>query len=373
MKRLPLLLKAVSGVGAALLVAAVVQRFLLRWAFETELDYLEAHGIGTGLRSSLATHFLPRVALAIGGPLAVSAVCTGAVFSMMVRARGLPLVEALHRIAQGSFDTSLPEAPDRDFRAVRDAFDTMRLALDRAMSRLAHADAQRRRLFADLAHELATPTSALLGLVDTLGRPDLCPSEADRAHLVTLVEGEAVRIARLVADVRDLAELDDPDVSFTRAPADVAAIVAGAVSRFRPEEAPRITLEAAPVIADVDEARLDQVIANLIVNARRHTPPDGEIAVTVRAAPQAAEIVVEDSGPGVAEEALAQLGERLYRADPSRDRRTGGHGLGLSIARAILRRHEGSIAFGRAARGGLSVTISIPRRTEEEVSRRRRS
>jgi signal transduction histidine kinase len=249
----------------------------------------------------------------------------------------------------------------------RVAFLRMQAALREAMGRLAHADAQRRRFFADLAHELATPTSTLLGLAETLARPELTPTPEARARLLAGFERETARLERLVADIRDLANLEDPDVRVHRTPTDVGALAAAIVEHVRalPSDAPRarIDVDAPAAIAPIDATRVEQVLVNLLTNALRYTPADRAVHVRVEDRGARVRIEVEDEGPGVPDDVLPRLGERLYRADPSRDRRTGGHGLGLAIVHAIAHKHGGAVAFERGVAGGLRAVVELPAAT----------
>jgi signal transduction histidine kinase len=287
------------------------------------------------------------------------------VMTAVTRVRVRAVVRVLEQVAAGNFQAQLPTPGEPVFRAVGHAFAKTNEALQRLTDRLAFADAQRRRLFADLAHELATPSTAILGLVDTLGSETLVPTAEGRAALLAVLEREALRLARLVGDVRDLAMVEDPDVSFAREPADVAELAAGAIERFRvvsPEGA-AITLRATRAWASVDAARIEQTLVNLLRNAKRHAPSGG--VIEVEAAPDGASVrlVVEDGGPPLPNEILARLGERLFRGDPSRSAETGGVGLGLAIVRSIVHRHGGTLDFARGGprgQGGLRVTVRLP-------------
>ena len=104
-----------------------------------------------------------------------------------------------------------------------------------------------------------------------------------------------------------------------------------------------------------------QLIDNLLLNARLYTDAPGEVAVSLRADDDAVQLVVEDSAPGVTDHDLPRLFDRLFRADPARERGRGGSGLGLAICEAIARAHGGSIAASHAALGGLRVSVSLPR------------
>lgn len=356
-----------AGLGAFTVLActAVVQLVVLRARFAQELARIaDAQGIALGL-TTLSDELRLFTLAALFAPSIVGAALAVLVMLVMIRRRSRLLILGMERVAAGDFEADLPPPPEADLKPVRDAFDRMRLALRDATRRLAHQDAQRRRLFADLAHELATPISTQLGLVEVLRGPRGAQAE-ERARLLAALETETERLERLVSDLRELATLDDPDVAVSRRPAALDAVVARAIEPLREKagrDAPSIALERTAVRAQIDEGRLAQVVVNLLTNALRHAPPRSTIHVEVGPSDEAlARIVVEDEGPGVPDEVLPQLGERLLRLDASRDRRTGGHGLGLSIVQAIVHRHEGRLSFSRGARrGGLRVEVLLPR------------
>lgn len=350
-------------VVAIILVAVAVQLVLIRWAFTPEIGHLQTLGIDTGPTSPLAKRLRPRVIVALLAPLLIAGIGSGVLVGIQARRRSRDLVDALQRVAGGDFGATLPAARDPEWQIVADAFAAMSRELRDAMGRLGRADAQRRRLFADLAHELATPTTAILSLIDALepqGRP-IDPQRSER--LLAALDRESSRLGRLIGDLRELASLDDPDVSIDAGPGDVGSIARRVVGRFLAVQgaSAAITLDASAAWASVDDARVDQVLTNLLTNARRHTPTGGEIRVVVRGDAASVRLVVDDNGPGVPGPMLARLGERLLRLDPSRSRDTGGNGMGLSIVAAIVERHGGTIEFASSDLGGLRVEVQLPR------------
>ena len=298
--------------------------------------------------------------IAVGIPLIVPAAAVALGTAVIVHWKTRPLEAVFERIGQGDFSARLPPAPDRDFRWIEVRFDEMRDSLRELTEKLKRADSDRRRLFADLAHELATPTSSVLGVSEALQRPTLWQDEQSRTRMLVALDEEATRLERLVRDVRELATLDDPDSRMAPEIVDIGGVVERAVDRVAALTGRRVVCNSIPCIASVDRMRVDQIVMNLLTNAVRYTPADGKVAVDVTPGPTEIAIVVEDEGPGVSEEILPLLGERLFRVDSSRSRSTGGHGLGLSIVRAVVRRHGGSVAFERAKSGGLRVTIRLP-------------
>lgn len=276
----------------------------------------------------------------------------------IVRSVTATLVAAYTGVAVGDFATRLPLLTvGSDFLDVRDAFTRMAEALDESVNALREADLDRRRLFADLAHELATPTTTLLGIAHALRAPT---ADTDVSRLLDHLESETSRLERLIADVREIAHLEDPALPMHRETCDLGDIVSRVVERTR-IACPAVTLRYTPtrVPATADPQRIDQVVTNLLDNAARHAP-GGTVVVALATRDDNHYITIEDSGAGVPDDLLPQLGRRMLRLDPSRARSSGGHGLGLSIVCVIVERHGGDVTFGRASLGGLSVAIRLP-------------
>ena len=169
--------------------------------------------------------------------------------------------------------------------------------------------------------------------------------------------------------------LDDPAVALEHGEVDVGALVRD-VCRSRAladPEGPEIRCEARDVVLALDPERFQQVVVNLVGNAQRHARGGGAVHVTLEAVGSGAETAltlrVDDDGPGVPEELLPRLGERLMRVDPSRTRATGGSGLGLAIVRAIVERHGGQLSFARSPAGGLRVEVRL---SSDAIASRRR-
>jgi signal transduction histidine kinase len=270
------------------------------------------------------------------------------------------LINAYTGVAAGNFATRFPPTTaGSDFISVREAFANMAAALEEAMNALREADLDRRRLFADLAHELATPTTTLLGIAHALRSS---PATADVPRLLDHLESETGRLERLIADVREIAHLEDPALSMNTEPCDLGELVNRVVERTRIAR-PSITLRYARTTAQatVDPLRIDQVVTNLLDNAARHAGTNGTVSIALTTHPNDHRILIEDSGAGVPDDVLPQLGRRMLRLDPSRASSSGGHGLGLSIVCVIVERHGGDVTFGRASLGGLSVDVRLPR------------
>lgn len=270
------------------------------------------------------------------------------------------LINAYTGVASGNFATRFPPTTaGSDFISVREAFANMAAALEDAMNALREADLDRRRLFADLAHELATPTTTLLGIAHALRSS---PNPADIPRLLDHLESETGRLERLIADVREIAHLEDPALSMNHESCDLGELVNRVVERLRIAR-PSVTLAytRATAPATLDPLRIDQVLTNLLDNAARHAGANGTVSIALSTRDEHHCILIEDSGAGVPDDVLPQLGRRMLRLDPSRARSSGGHGLGLSIVCVIVERHGGEVTFGRASLGGLAVDVRLPR------------
>jgi two-component system OmpR family sensor kinase len=240
-------------------------------------------------------------------------------------------------------------------------------ALNRMLGHIANAlsarqasEARVRKFVADASHELRTPLASIRGYAE-LTRRDRAAIPPQVAHALTRVESEAVRMTGLVEDLLLLARLD-AGRPVERRPVDLSAMVVDAVSDAHaagPAHHWELDLPDDPVVVTGDQGRLHQVIANLLANARTHTP--GGTQVTVRLAlGDDVLLQVVDDGPGIPGDLLPEVFERFTRADSSRSRATGSTGLGLAIVAAVVEAHRGTVAVDSAP-GRTVFTIRLPR------------
>lgn len=218
-----------------------------------------------------------------------------------------------------------------------------------------------RAFVADAGHELRTPLASVRGYAELVRR-----TPAANADEITTscerIERAADRMSGLVEDLLALAALDD-GAPLDLARADLREVVGDVVAEAMPAagDIRLVVDEGAPIVMEVDAARLHQAIANLVSNSIAQSPPGGTIQVTCRHRSGLARIEVKDEGPGFPPGLIATATERFTRGDPSRTRRTGGAGLGLAIARAIVESHGGRLSLGnRTDRSGAWVRIEIP-------------
>jgi two-component system OmpR family sensor kinase len=238
-------------------------------------------------------------------------------------------------------------------------------AFDQMMDRLdANLEAQR-RFVADASHEIRTPLTSLEGLSEML----LIGADKGDTHVVqrTLrsMHGELGRLRRLVADLLTLSRLDSATpLAFSSV--DLCAVLTEVSEQMAPvaeRKGARISVECAPGLsAHADPDRLKQVMLNLVDNAIRYSPPEGTVCLRGEpgASPGLVHLQVSDQGPGIPVANLPHIFDRFYRGDASRARVTGNAGLGLSIARAIVEAHGGTIAVQSAPGEGATFTVTLP-------------
>jgi two-component system OmpR family sensor kinase len=227
--------------------------------------------------------------------------------------------------------------------------------------RARHASETRVRQFvADASHELRTPLAAIRGYAE-LSRRGGQPVPAEVAHMLRRVEAEAERMTTLVEDLLLLARLD-AGRPLERESVDLTMLVVDAVGDAHavgPAHDWRLDLPPEPVVVTGDAARLHQVLANLLANARMHTPEGTEVTVGVAATGGSAVLCVSDSGPGIPADLVPDVFERFARGDGSRSRAAGSTGLGLAIVRAVVTAHGGTVDV-RSRPGSTEFAVRLP-------------
>ncbi|GAB3602386.1 sensor histidine kinase [Microbacterium aureliae] len=221
-----------------------------------------------------------------------------------------------------------------------------------------------RRFVADASHELRTPLASIRGYSElSLRDPSL--SETTGSALER-IQAQSLRMTALVEDLLLLARLDEGQ-ELVVGSVDLTQLAVEAVADARPagpDHTWRLDVEPEPVVVAGDTGRLTQVVANLLANARTHTPAGTTVTVRVARRGNWAELSVHDDGPGVEDGIRDQLFDRFARADRSRARKTGGTGLGLSIARAIVQAHGGELDV-QSRPGDTSFTMRLPARPQD--------
>jgi len=309
---------------------------------------------------TLLSDYRERLAFVVGLFAAVVFMLAG----LMARWLARPLRDlatAATAFAHGDRSVRFTPSGARETRALAGAFNTMADTSERVVSELKQEERRKSRFVSDVSHELRTPLTAIRGAAETLIDGDV-PEEEARQFLVTIVR-EADRLTRLANDLLTLQRIEGATGELPLRKLALGDIARRAVEALAPltdgrEVTVTVEGEAPMVLGDVD--RLQQVVANLIDNASRMTDAGGAVIVRLGRQGDRATLEVLDEGPGIPEEALPHLFERFYRAQRSRDRTSGGAGLGLAIVAAIVRAHAGTIEAANRPEGGSAFTIRLP-------------
>ena len=264
------------------------------------------------------------------------------------------LTAATRAVADGDLEQVVPVRSNDELGALADSFNRMN-------RQLAHSLNLRRQMTADIAHELRTPLSVIIGHADGI-HDGVLPLSLET---VEIIRDEAMRLEGLVEDLRTLSLSDAGELSLelhSLSPRDllVEARLLFSISAVQKKIA--IDVEASdnlPLI-QADPSRLMQVIGNVVENALRHTPEDGQILLGAKQDGESVRFFVRDTGEGLPLEQAVHIFDRFYRADPSRQRESGGSGLGLAISKSIIEGHGGRIWAESGAGQGLTVNIVLP-------------
>ena len=299
-------------------------------------------------------------------------VAAGGWFLIGVGLRPLTAIEdTAEAIADGDLSRRVPPGrPGTEVGRLSRALNGMLAQIELAFSARADSEDRLRRFIADASHELRTPLATIRGHAE-LYRQGAVADEPATAQLLGRIESEAARMGGLVEDMLLLARLDQDRPQESRR-VDMLSLASDAVSDAQAvDPTRRITLSRMtqpPFVEDEpvtrgDEARLRQVLGNLVMNALRHTPPSSPVELRVGVQHgDSSHVVVEvsDQGAGMPDEVAARVFERFFRADPGRSRQYGGTGLGLSIVAAVVKAHDGKIECRTAPGAGTTFVITLP-------------
>lgn len=280
---------------------------------------------------------------------------------------GLKPLEAVEitaeSIAAGNLSARLPEAkPGTEVGRLVGSLNQMLARIEESFAARTASENRLRRFVADASHELRTPLTAIRGFAE-LHRQGAVKGEKDTNALVQRIEKESIRMGSLVEDLLLLARLDQAR-QMGRVPVNLNATVTDAVDSARaagPDHPITVSLAEDALYVLGDSNRIHQVVANLLANARAHTPVGTPIAVTVAQSDDGTTVEVADKGPGLSEADQERIFERFFRADPSRARmREEGSGLGLSIVDAVMRAHGGRVSVASKLGEGATFTLFFP-------------
>ena len=271
--------------------------------------------------------------------------------------------ETAAAIAEGDLSARLPEVNSRtEVGRLTGSLNTMLSRIEESFAVRTESESKLRRFVADASHELRTPLTAIRGFAE-LHRQGAVVGEEKTKELISRIEKESIRMGSLVEDLLLLARLDQSR-ELTFDPVDINHLVEEAVASAK-AAGPGYEITISSVNDEVfvlgDSMRIHQAIANLLANARTHTPAGTKIAVNISQDDLETRISVSDNGVGLSEADQQRVFERFFRADPSRVRASGeGSGLGLAIVDAVMKAHGGSVEVKSKLGEGAEFTLHFP-------------
>jgi two-component system sensor histidine kinase BaeS len=277
------------------------------------------------------------------------------------------LTQAAEQMKLGHYTerVAAPQAQD-EIGQLAQTFNEMADTIEADVNELRRQEQARRELLANIAHDLATPLTAIQGFSEALA-DDMISHPQERQETAQRIAREVQRLRRMVAELQQMTSLESGRVRLDLAPLNMHTLVEETLTVIAPEcEQMDIHLhnEIAPSVPPVmaDSDRITQVLFNLLDNARRHTPHGGSICVGARTISQSRslQVWVSDTGEGIDPASLPHIFERFYRADRSRTATTGGSGLGLSIVKVIITAHGGTVNAESIPGQGTRIIFTLP-------------
>lgn len=270
---------------------------------------------------------------------------------------------AARQIADGDWDIVLPKTRMTEIAEVRDGFDVMVKGMQASYRKQAELEEERRFVIAAVAHDLRTPLFALRGYLDGLEQ-GIAKTPEKAAHYLAVCKEKSAQLDRLVEDLFTFTKMEYAENSLKREPVCLASVIGKSLDSVSPAARQKEIAFSSELpegcMVSGDAHLLERAFSNLLDNAVRHTPAGGHISVHCSHEEHRVIFAIRDTGPGFTGEELQRVFEPLYRGETSRNRSTGGSGLGLTIAQRIIRRHGGELAAGNHADGGAVLSGRLP-------------
>ncbi|MBD1848974.1 HAMP domain-containing sensor histidine kinase [Leptolyngbya sp. FACHB-711] len=326
--------------------------------FALYLRQIEVGGWRVGeVRTQLIRRFEDAWSRGALWSVVVGATTAGGLSYLVTRRIVKPLIqmeEITKKFAAGQLEERVPSSEIPELDQLATSFNRMAATLEGVEQR-------RRELVSDLSHELRTPLTILRGYLEGLSDGTIEPS----TEIYDRLAKETTRMQRLVNDLQELSKMEAGYLPIDARPLDLRPLLTGIVQRFADqliaEDSPKLLLDVpaeAPMV-NADPFRVEQIVVNLIGNAIRYTP-EGSIVVQLRSEADKVWVAVIDTGQGIAEEDLPHVFERFWRADRSRNRNSGGTGIGLAICRRLVELQDGTIEAESQFGHGSTFKFSLP-------------
>jgi len=266
------------------------------------------------------------------------------------------IIKATEMISKGYYHDLIKESSNTiEIEQLTNSVNQLALNLDQQ-------EILRKRLTADVAHELRTPIATLQShmeaMIDGVWEPNT--NRLESCH------EEIVRIGRLVGDLEKLAKYESENLKLNIEQFDLSAVITSILNNFQNDflsKSIHVTFTSHQIMIEADQDKIRQVIVNLLSNAIKYTQDSGEVEITLKEDKDELTLIVKDNGIGIPKKDIPVIFERFYRTDQSRNRLTGGSGIGLAIVKAIVDAHKGNIIVDSELNIGTTVEIRIPKKS----------
>ncbi|OXM87373.1 two-component sensor histidine kinase [Paenibacillus rigui] len=266
-------------------------------------------------------------------------------------------MEVFRQIGKGNFNVRLKRDPRRKLGHLEILVDSV----NEMTEKLKQMEAMRQEFISNVSHEIQSPLTSIRGFAQALSNDKL--SEEERRHYLQIIEMESTRLSRLSDNLLKLTSLESEfhrfDPAAFRLDKQLRSLVLASEPQWL-EKGIELELELEPVTLTADEEMLSQVWVNLIHNSIKFTPQGGCIRIVLRKQPDEVAVEVSDTGIGISAEEQERIFERFYKADKSRNRASGGSGLGLSIVQKIVQTHKGHVRVESSLGKGTKFIVTLP-------------
>jgi signal transduction histidine kinase len=298
-------------------------------------------------------HALNNILLSVGLISLAVSVVVGHLLAKRITEPILKTVEATKQIADGNYEVRLKEESDtKELDMLVTSINHLAISLE-TMERL------RKQLTEDVAHELRTPITILQSYIEAMteGIWEVSPERLQSCY------EEAIRIGKLVGDLENLAKLEGENLKLNKQRMDLYAVVEKTVDSFKNDAKKKleVNIKGPHMELLADQDRIKQVVLNLYTNAIKYSKEDCKISFQLFETKDTAGFSIQDNGIGIPQEELPFIFERFYRADKSRNRLTGGTGIGLTIVKSIVEAHGGHISVESSTEVGSRFTVTLPK------------
>lgn len=271
---------------------------------------------------------------------------------------------SVRQIADGDLDIQLPSSKISEIAEVQNGFDVMVDSLKKSIQKQVELEAERRFVITAVAHDLRTPLFALRGYLDGLEQ-GIADSPEKKAKYLAVCKEKSAQLDRLVEDLFTFAKTEYQEMELSEKMIDLSLVLKNSIESLSLQAQQKgISIITDHLTSDCnikgDAHLLERAMNNLIDNAVRHTPSHGQIFINCNREDTKVTFTIQDTGEGFSTEDLQRVFEPLYRGEASRNRSTGGAGLGLTISQRIIRQHGGELVVGNAPKGGAVIRGWMP-------------